>query len=611
MSKIKLLPNNVINQIAAGEVIERPASVVKELLENSIDAYANQITLDIKDGGLSQIKVLDNGIGMTLEEMKMAFVRHATSKIFCEEDLSSIRTLGFRGEALPSIASVSEVIVKSKQDNDIHGNLIKFDNGYLVDNRVIACQKGTEITVSNIFNKIPARKKFLGTSRGESIRITDVFQDLVFSNSHISFTYIRDDKLITKTLGDGKLENVVSEVLGSDYCTESLLVDYKEGSYKVTGLISKPNFNEASRKKQFIYVNNRPIDDGTITHALEYAFGNLIPKGRYPFAILFLSLPSDEIDVNVHPNKKEVRFSDKKIIHSLVSKAVKNALLNKDSVVKVALSKSKEEPITTQKSIAFNRSDQQDINYVNLHISTNPKNELNEKAPFVSRDYYNSEKKDTSYKSDHIDLEVNENLGTSEFISNQVPQPFQNISILGQIHASFIVIQNKNGLALIDQHAAHERIIYHKLKSSDESWHIQKFAVPMKLSFTNIVFNNISDYIDEIRELGLEIESFGTNSFILRGMPNFLIDYIDRNELKEMLETIFKDKDAIKRWYQEILVELSCKAAIKIRQNLSNKEIYKLIEELAKSDNWQYCPHGRPTVLEITFKELEKMFKRV
>ncbi len=598
MSRIKLLPNNVINQIAAGEVIERPASVVKELLENAIDANSDQITLDITEGGLNQIRVLDNGVGMSLEEIKMAFIRHATSKIFSESDLSTISTLGFRGEALPSIASVSEVVIKSKQKDELQGHKMVFDNGNLKNTKIVACQKGTEIIVNNIFEKIPARKKFLGTSRGESQRITEVFQDLVFSNTDISFSYIRDDKLIVKTLGDGKLDNVISEILGNEYTRESLSVNFNMGEYKITGVISKPNFNQASRKKQYIYVNNRPINDGTITHALEYAFGNLIPKGRFPFAILFLDVPKNDVDVNVHPNKREIRFKDRRFIHSLVLKAVKNTLLSKDEIVRTTLHKKEE--AKSQQSLRLNLTQNDKENYQEMQ-GHNSQLLKDKETSFAHKDYSTRNRESVVFENNQNDIKED---------MREVPKPLQNISVLGQIHSSFIAIQNTNGLALIDQHAAHERIIYNRMKYSNVKWNIQMFAVPLKISFTKLVFNNILDYLEDIKNIGLDIEPFGTNSFILRGIPDFLIDYIDKRDIKETLEEIFKDKDKIKRWKQEILIGISCKAAIKIRQSLSNREIFKLIEDLAKTENWQYCPHGRPTVLEVSFNELEKMFKR-
>lgn len=588
-----MLPNNVINQIAAGEVIERPASIVKELVENSIDAYADDITLSIKSGGIEEIIVKDNGIGMTKEELKMAFVRHATSKVFTTDDLSKIATLGFRGEALPSIAAVSTVEAKSKVGNNIQGYKLNFEYGNLVKEDVVATKTGTEIKVKNLFEKIPARKKFIGSPRGESQRITGIFQNLAFSHPHISFSYYRDENLIVRTLGDGKFKNSVAVILGNEYSKNSIPVGYVEDKYKVTGLISKPTFHQGSRTKQFFFANSRAIEDGSIVHALEYAYGNLVPNGRFPFALLFIKLPLEEIDVNVHPSKKEVRFSEKKYIHSLVVKAVKSALINHNKATSVDFSKSKNKRVdqTTDNSLVnkeYNDTHKQrEIKYRKLDYSKN------------SKDYEVRE---------NIDLTHSEPL--SDQSNMKLTKVFDNISILGQIHNSFIAFQNKNGLALIDQHAAHERIIYDKLHKRKDSWYNQKFAVPMKISFSNLISDIIRDYISELAKVGFEIENFGRNSFIIRSIPSFLINKLNNNELKEILSDIFNNETKIQDWYEKLLIDISCKAAIKIKQNLNNEEIFKLMQDLSLSDNWQYCPHGRPTVLEISFNELEKMFKR-
>ncbi len=595
MTKIKMLPNNVINQIAAGEVIERPASIVKELIENSIDAFSDNITLSIKKGGIKEIVVKDNGVGMDQEELKMAFIRHATSKVFTTKDLSKISTLGFRGEALPSIAAVSKVEAKSKIEDNISGYKLNFDFGNLINEEVTATTIGTEIKVEDLFEKIPARKKFIGTPRGESQRITEIFQNLAFSNPHISFSYYRDDNLIVKTLGDGKLKNTVGMILGNEYSKNAIPVSYNEGEYKIFGLISKPTFNQASRKKQFFFVNRRAIEDGSITHALEYGYGNLIPNGRFPFSLIFIEVPLNQVDVNVHPSKKEVRFSDKSYIHSLIVKAVKKALLNQNSATEVALYKHK-------------NSNVKDVN------KQESVNSINDSIIQHGIDYRNNsynEKINDNYIKESVFFEQDQN-SFKEVSKAKVKAVgvFDNISILGQIHSSFIIFQNKKGLAMIDQHAAHERIIYDKLNRRKESWYSQKFAVPMKISFTNIVADTIKDYINEIVKFGFEIEPFGRNSFIVRSIPNFLINKLNHQDIKDILIEAFSNKNKVSDWYDKFLIDTSCKAAIKINQSLNKQEILKLIEDLSQSNNWQYCPHGRPTVLEISFNELEKMFKR-
>jgi DNA mismatch repair protein MutL len=316
---------------------------------------------------------------------------------------------------------------------------------------------------------------------------------------------------------------------------------------------------------------------------------------------LFIEVPLEKVDVNVHPSKKEVRFSDKKYIHSLVVKAVKNALLNQKSATDIDLNsqKNRSDAVFEEKKVENQKNSlsQKEIDY--------------SKNSFFANNDSNFIKETISYEQNQNDLKEAEVDHTyNEINDTRAIGVFDNISILGQIHNSFIIFQNKKGLAMIDQHAAHERVIYDKLKSRKDSWYKQKFAVPMKISFTNLIADTIKDYINKLDEYGFEIETFGRNSFIVRSIPNFLINKLNHQEIKEILLDAFSNDSKINDWYQNILIDISCKAAIKINQSLNKQEIMKLIEDLSKSNNWQYCPHGRPTVLEISFSELEKMFKR-
>ncbi len=629
MIEIKLLPNDVINKIAAGEVVERPASIVKELIENSIDAFADQITLEIYDGGLGKIVVRDNGVGMSPEQLRMAFVRHATSKIFLIEDLDNIHSLGFRGEALPSISAVSNVTIRSKKKQAINGYQLEMRSGEIIDERVVAMQDGTEITVTGLFDMLPARKKFLSTSRGETMRITDVFESLALSHPHISFTYYRDDKLLIKTPGDNSQDNLVSVLLGTEFADNSLPVDYREGEFRVRGKISRPHFVQSTRKRQYFFVNQRLITDGNIQHALENAYSHLIPKGKFPYAILYLEMPPAFVDVNVHPTKKEVRFQDRRFIHSLIGRAVRQALTLTDFTVNLPTD-SKRFSFSDNKNTAM-QTEQLELDSRNEHLRQfldltsrkAPPSAAREKYDDVvahgpetgsSRDFRPHADNDYPRQPSQIAEGKEDGYNSQESPNNRtviVPEAFASLSYLGQIHNSFIVMQNKQGMLLIDQHAAHERINYDKLLSKGKRWTINRYAVPPVISLTNLGFNRILEQIDDLNEIGFELEEFGTNSFLVRTMPDFLSNILDAADLKEALLLLTEEKNPLHDLYLGFINDLACKASVKAKQQLTGAEAMHLVSELMHCDNWQYCPHGRPTVITITLADLYKMFKRV
>lgn len=603
MGRIKILPNNLINQIAAGEVIERPASVVKELVENSIDAGASRIDILITDGGHSRIEIRDNGSGMEIEDLKLAFVRHATSKISSEHDLMCIQSLGFRGEALPSISSVSKVTVQSRTAKSNAGNQIILEAGEILTHNIVGCPIGTTIIVGELFYNTPARLKFMGSPRAESQRITSILQQLALSHPEIAFRFFRDGREIAVTVGNNDVLNVISVLYEPEIVNNLLHLEFAKNGYTVQGYISAPSYSKHTRKQNF-YVNGRVIQDSTIRHALEAAYGNMLPPRKFPLAFLFIEMPLTDVDVNVHPTKSEVRFANKSAIHGLITAAVREALANSlraandskyfDAERKSDINLQVQEPqytINIEPSIQHSIMDKERFNLSNIsYKQLEPIKKINE-----------------SIKDKVIDHHTPSELRPK--IVN-IPEELTQVMILGQIHNSFIVLQNRKGMLIMDQHAAHERIIIEQLRNFNKESHIQYFAVPITISFTKLKFHTIKDYLAEINDLGIIMECFGTNSFVIRGIPDFLSGNITVEDLKDIIEEIFNEDFNIKKWHDNFLIEISCRSAIKIHQVLTREEMIALIRNLANTSNWRFCPHGRPTVWEVSFEELERIFKR-
>ncbi len=605
MAKIKVLPNKLINQIAAGEVIERPASVLKELVENSIDAGANRVDILIDNGGLTRIEVIDNGSGMDKDDLETAFIRHATSKITREEDLSSLTSLGFRGEALPSIASVSRVTIKSRTKNHSEGHLLVLEGGELIKRQVVGCKIGTSITVENLFYNTPARLKFMGSARAETQRISALFKQLALSHPNISFRYFRDGKEIALTSGSGRLINAITALFDSKTVKHLLALEHCRNDYRVTGFISDPELTQYNRRNQFFFVNNRAIQDANIRHALESAYGRMLAHRSYPLAFLNITIPPADVDVNVHPTKSEVRFARKRDVHALITAAVQQALANSARLVGDEAAAALDYlPGTTETSGLKEPVRQYQVfNHGTVDSPLDrPSSAVNiaGSAEFPAVSYVQKLAADIEY-----------NRSASVDYAREIPLELSQIMLLGQVHSSFIVIQNKRGMAVIDQHAAHERIIIERLRRKTSEQHIQFFAVPLTLSFARLTSDLIKDYLSELNELGIIMEAFGTNNFLVRGIPDFLAGRLSIDELKETISEVFTNENNVSKWHDNLLISLSCKSAVKIHQTLTREEMLMLITDLANTPNWRFCPHGRPIIWEIPFNDLERKFNRV
>jgi len=568
--KIKILDENTISKIAAGEVVERPASVVKELVENSIDAGSSRIEVEVQDGGRKLIRVSDNGQGMTKEDALLSLERHSTSKIDKVEDIFSINSLGFRGEALPSIASVSIFELITRPAGASEGTKIRIDGGKDKKAESFGCAEGTTVIVKRLFHNVPARKKYLRSPATESSHIIDLISKLTLACPGISFRLIQDGKEIIFSEGSGKLKDAVSSIYGSEITDNLMEINYNDEYLRITGLVSKPNLTRIGRRDHSFFVNSRPVKNFLLSRSLEQAYRALIPKDRSPISIIFIDIDPREIDVNVHPAKREIRFlKTSKVLETLKS-CVEAALgsLGKDSIP------SKTAP------------DYQDIEYISNIPSAKPGR--------------------SSKEAEEIRTEEIRSLTPDQTSEEQAV-----LLPLAQVLNTYIVAQNGSKLILIDQHAAHERILFDKLKEKDNLGS-QNLLIPESLELKRDEFEAAEKHLNIFRAVGFDIESFGKNSFLLRAVP-YVVGNLNPKELfsdiiSELLN--FGRSDQIEKVKDKLKALLACHGATKAGDSLSFPEMKRLLLDLERTENPATCPHGRPTMVEISKEDLEKMFKR-
>lgn len=606
MNKIQILPESVASKIAAGEVVQRPESVVKELLENSIDAKSTHITLIIKEAGKNFIQVIDDGIGMHEEDAKIAFHRHSTSKIRNFEDLSRITTLGFRGEALYSISSVSRVELKTKTRDAELGVHIIVEGGKLIEEKSVNCETGTNITVKNLFYNVPARRNFLKSNATEFKHIFDTFQRISLSYLDIRFTFIDDDKLVFD-LPPSSLEKRLQYFLGESFIDTVLPVQFQHGGITVSGFIGAPHFAKKNKGQQFLYLNNRFVINRSISHAVYRGYENLIEKGEYPFYLLFITIDPQQIDVNVHPSKLEIKFEDENLVYSIVYKAIREALTQSDISPKIEL---------------------QDLD--DIHTKTRFKNPFVEPNSFIAREIYGVNPNTKA----SVDLESNnsnsgDNIGliysygvdiiqktkkiieTFSFESDD--EKIESTRQVWQLHNKYILTPIKNGLMIIDQHVAHERILYEKAIERIENSisFSQQLLFPETLELSPADFQLIMELESYLSKLGFDFRQIGKSSIIIEGIPQDVKIGKEKEILLEILElyrefstlSITNEKDNLAKSY-------ACKSAIKAGDPLTEKEMLSLIDNLFATKLPYVCPHGRPVFIKLTIDELDRRFGR-
>lgn len=615
MGKIIILDENTANKIAAGEVIERPASVIKELVENSIDAGAKSIHVEIRNGGISFIRVIDNGSGLAEDDVEIAFERHSTSKIRRADDLETISSMGFRGEALASIAAVSTVQLSTRVQGAVQGVSIEVKGGCIMDLKPVGCPIGTTITVRELFFNTPARYKFLKKDTTEAGYTADVLSRIALGYPDISFKLVSNGTVLLHTPGNGDLKSAVFSVYGAETSKQLLEVQMNDGRTEISGYIGKAELSRSSRNQQSVYINRRYIRSKTITSAIDAAYETFLMKNRYAFALLDIRLNQAMVDVNVHPSKMEVKFSSEQDIYRAVYHAVNSALLSQSSIRTLPANDKFDKA-------AFHITGRDTIKPAYTQQSF----ELVRKGLDQIRDTIkNSRTEADDFKYESIGVTSQ----TEGFIADaalQYAQPdellksaafpnlFEGTRLIGQAFSTYILLEREDELFLLDQHAAHERIRYEELKAAftkNEPFSQTLMAViPVELTASEYQFAlNEAAFFEK---LGFTYESFGLNSIILRAMP-FEEKGLDiRGLFLEILEFVINGCNGQKNILaDETLYTMACKSAVKAHQKLNEKEIEALLVKLAALENPYTCPHGRPAILRLKRYELEKLFKRI
>ena len=638
MPKIIQLSPHVANLIAAGEVVERPASVVKELLENAVDAGSKQITVEIRDGGMTFLRVTDNGCGMMAEDAKTAFLRHATSKLRSAEDLAAISTMGFRGEALAAIASVSRIDLMTKTPDALCGVSLHLEAGVITEESEAGCPDGTTIIVRDLFYNTPARMKFMKSDTVEGGKVSAAVQLQALAHPEVSFRFLRDGKEVLSTPGNGGLEGAVYCIYGRD-CGRMIQVDSHWEGYHLSGYVSKPTDARPSRSMQTFFVNDRPVRSKILVAALEEAYRNQIMAGKFPACVLHLKLPANSVDVNVHPAKTEVKFLSEKAVFDCVHYGVLGALNKTPDRPQVQfkpqaanpIPQAPRQPAPKQENFFRTMTAEEYKTFSNV-IKTAPQPKPQAAAATaaaVERGAAATMFREQVILPSAVPVNPSPELPKTEKIHHasatspaldsepeleQTSLPMPEVipwRLVGELYHSYILVEQGEDAFLIDKHAAHERILFDKLKENQESISAQSLLtpVPCRLSpdGTAILLSNRAF----LEELGFEIDEFGDNTILLRQIPMDLsqedaTDAIDAIAA-DLLNGRRESKDTIR---DEILHTVACKAAIKAGWHTDEKELLALVKQVMAREDLKYCPHGRPICISLSKKQLEKQFKR-
>ena len=633
MSKIIQLSQHVANLIAAGEVVERPASVVKELLENAVDAGASQVTVEIRDGGMTFLRVTDNGCGMTPEDARTAFLRHATSKLRSAEDLAAIATMGFRGEALAAIASVSRIDLLTKTPGAIAGTSLHLEAGNITDESEAGCPDGTTIIIRDLFFNTPARMKFMKSDTYEGSRVAAAVQQQALAHPEVAFKLIRDGKQALSTPGTGDLGAAVYCVYGRE-CANMVKVESKWENYTLTGFVSKPTDARPSRNLQTFFVNNRPVKSKILIAALEEAYRNQIMVGKFPACVLHLYLPANTVDVNVHPAKTEVKFLAEKAVFDCVHYGVLGALNKtpdrpqvqfkpapaptlppKPAPVAPQKNDTHSGPNATQKPKAdfYRTMTAEEFKTFSAALTDAPKPRPEAAAATAAKiqqrqslPLYSPVKLPTVTPVSQPEPAAEEPEQTVLPMPEEIPW-----HLVGELYRSYVIVEQGEEAFLIDKHAAHERLLFEKLKANQEAITAQNLLTPIPCRLSPESCAELLSNQGLLEELGFEIEEFGDNTVLLRQIPMDL----SPEDAADALETIAADllsgrresKDAVR---DEVLHTVACKAAIKAGWHSDEKELLALVKQVMENDDLKYCPHGRPICISLSKKQLEKQFKR-
>ncbi|MCQ5365632.1 DNA mismatch repair endonuclease MutL [Anoxybacillus salavatliensis] len=607
MGKIRKLDDALANKIAAGEVVERPASVVKELVENAIDAHSTIIEVELEEAGLAKIRVVDNGDGLEEEDCFLAFERHATSKIKDEADLFRIRTLGFRGEALPSIASVSHLELKTSTGEG-PGTLLVLKGGELVQNGRTSSRKGTDITVSHLFFNTPARLKYMKTIHTELGHVVDVMNRLALAHPHISFRLTHNGKQLFYTNGNGDVRQVLAAIYGFDVAKKMVAIRAETLDFTIDGYVALPEVTRASRNYMTTIVNGRYIKNYPLYKAIEEGYHTLLPIGRHPIAFLNIVMDPLLVDVNVHPAKLEVRFSKEGELNELVQQTIRQAFQKKTLIPEVTAPRA-EKPKTEQQTFSFEHIVKEShIVPPRTTISHHEQEKKKEERMVLE------EREERVYEKDTKPLDVEPIVENKHVTAETNQERIPPLYPIGQMHGTYILAQNENGLYIIDQHAAQERIKYEyfREKLATVTNELQPLLIPLTLTYSSSEYVLIESYREQLASCGVILEPFGHNSFIVRSHPQWFPKGEEATIIEEMIKQVLTMKKVdIKQLREKAAIMMSCKQSIKANQFLRNDEIFALLESLRKTSDPFTCPHGRPIIIHFSTYELEKMFKRV
>lgn len=644
MGKIKELETSLANKIAAGEVVERPSSVVKELLENAIDAQATEINIEVEQSGVSSIRVVDNGTGIAQEDLGLVFHRHATSKIVADDDLFHIRTLGFRGEALASISSVAKVTLKTCTDNE-NGHEIYAEDGKIIHQKPAKAKKGTDIQVDSLFYNTPARLKYIKSLYTELGKITDIVNRMAMSHPEIRISLVSDGKKLLSTNGSGRTNEVMAEIYGMKVAKDLVHISGDTSDYHLEGFVAKPEHSRSNKHYISIFINGRYIKNFVLNKAILEGYHTLLTIGRFPICYINIQMDPILVDVNVHPTKLEVRLSKEDQLYDLIvtkiREAFKDKILIPQNDLNHAPKKNKVLETFEQQKINFEKQqsqigetsapyvhDQKDKNHDveshknNLDSTSSTNNEStevsNELHNYIDDSYLQSQKEvlfdmeqNTSNEHEILNQQSNDIKGTvSQTPHRRVPY----MEIVGQVHGTYIIAQNENGMFMIDQHAAQERIKYEyfREKIGEVTNEVQNLLIPLTFHFSKDEQMIIDQYKDELDKVGVHLEHFGGHDYIVNSYPVWFPKEEAEEIIKDMIELVLKHKSVdVKKIREDAAIMMSCKKSIKANHYLKNNEMADLIDQLREAEDPFTCPHGRPIIINFSNYELEKLFKRV
>lgn len=644
MSRIIELPEILANQIAAGEVIERPASVVKELVENAIDAEANQISIDIEESGLQKIVITDNGIGMSRDDLELSLRRHATSKIKNQADLFRIRTLGFRGEALPSIASISYLTMETASEDEASGTALFAKGGHIESIETISRPIGTKISVENLFYNTPARLKYLKSLQSELAHIVDIINRLSLAHPDIAFTLTSDGRQVTQTAGTGDLRQAIAGIYGLNTAKKMVEISTADLDFEVSGYVSLPELTRANRNYITLLINGRYIKNFLLNRAILDGYGSKLMVGRFPIAVIDIQIDPYLADVNVHPTKQEVRISKERELMTLISTAIKESLKEQDLIpdalenlarsatrkadkpIQTSLSLKQsniyydvdkqdfvERPSVLEEPVQFNQTEVKEIDNLVNQIDESD-NEVVKQTPnikFAERDQNLLENEEHASLDFQNKSKINRLI---ENLENEETSTFPELDYFGQMHGTYLFAQGKGGLYIIDQHAAQERVKYeyYRDKIGDVDSSLQQLLVPYLFEFSAADFLNLQEKMPLLNQVGIYLEAYGDNTFILREHPIWMKEDEIESGVYEMCDMLLLTNEvSIKKYRAELAIMMSCKRSIKANHIIDDYSARNLIYQLSKCQNPYNCPHGRPVLITFSSSDMEKMFRRI